>query len=124
LSARGHYELPETLARHAPVSGPYQPEELQEVCRLAGEGLGGEDAALGEFRSAAEMVSLWQGLDLPAWKAPYALRAVRLGYLSGFGEMLVRGGLHEETASRAAAARWGERWQERLEALRHRGDPG
>jgi hypothetical protein len=124
LSARGHYELPETLARHALASGPYQPGELHEVCRLAGEGLGKEDAALGEFRSAAEMISLWQDLDLPAWEAPYVLRAARLGYLSGFGEMLVRGGLDEETASRAAAARWGERGQERLETLRKRESAG
>lgn len=124
MSARGHYELPETLSRHAPASGPYQPDELQEVCRLAGEGLGREDAMLGEFRSAAEMVSLWQGLDLPAWEAPYALRAARLGYLSGFGETLVRSGLDEETASRAAAARWGERGQQRLEALRTRESTG
>lgn len=121
MSARGHYELPDTLASHTPVSGPHRPGELHEVCRRAGEGLGKEDAALGTFRSAAEMVSLWQGLDLPAWKAPYVLRAARLGYLSGFGETLVRGGLDEETASRAAAARWGDRGQERLEALRNRG---
>jgi len=66
------------------------------------------------------MVSLWKGLDLPAWEAPYVLRAARLGYLSGFGEALVRGGLDEDTASRAAAARWGERGPERLDALRKR----
>lgn len=124
MSARGHYELPDTLARHASDSGPYRSGELQEVCRMAGEGLGGGDAALGEFRSAADMISLWRGLDLPAWEAPYALRAARLGYLSGFGEALLRGGLDEETASRAAAARWGKRGQERLEALRNRGERG
>jgi hypothetical protein len=124
LSARGHYELPETLSRHAPARGQYQPGELQEVCRLAGEGLGSEDAALGEFRSAAEMISLWRDLDLPAWEAPYALRAARLGYLSGFGETLVRSGLDEDTASQAAAARWGERGQERLEDLRKRESAG
>jgi hypothetical protein len=116
--------LPESLARHAPVSGPYQPSELNEICRKAGEGLGREDAALGEFRSAAQMIALWRDLDLPAWKAPYALRAARLGYLAGFGEALVSSGLDEETASRAASARWGERWQERLEALRRREGPG
>ncbi len=120
MSARGHYELPETLSRHAPARGQYQPGELQEVCRLAGEGLGREDAALGEFRSAAEMVSLWWDLDLPAWEAPYTLRAARLGYLSGFSEALVSGGLHEETAREAASARWGERGPERLRALRER----
>jgi hypothetical protein len=124
LSDRGHYELPETLARHAPAGGPYTPDELGEVCRRGGEGLGKADAALGEFRSAAEMVSLWKGLDLPAWKAPYALRAARLGYLSGFGETLVRGDLDEDTASRAAAARWGKRGQERLDALRKRESTG
>ncbi|WP_152670704.1 hypothetical protein [Rubrobacter aplysinae] len=68
------------------------------------------------------MVSLWRDLDLPAWKAPYALRAARLGYLAGFGDALTRGGLDEGTASRAAAARWGGRWQERLGALRKRED--
>lgn len=66
------------------------------------------------------MVSLWQGLDLPAREAPYVLRSARLGYLSGFGEALVCGSLDRETASRAASSRWGERWPERLEALRGR----
>ncbi len=70
------------------------------------------------------MVSLWQDLDLPAWKAPYVLRAARLGYLSGFGDALAWGGLDKEISSRAAAARWGDRGQERLEALRNRGGPG
>jgi hypothetical protein len=120
LSARGYYELPGTLARHVPASGPYQPGELREVCRPAGDGLGREDAALGEFRSAADMVSLWQGLDLPAWEAPYTLRAARLGYLSGFGAALTGGSLNEETAREAASARWGERGPERLRALRER----
>lgn len=124
MSARGHYELPETLDRHAPASGPYRSSELGEICRKAGEGLGGEDAALGEFRSAADMISLWRGLDLPAWEAPYALRAARLGYLSGFGNTLTWGGLDEETSSRAAAARWGKRGPERLEALRKRDSIG
>lgn len=120
MTATGEYYLPQELARHASDRGPFSSEELREVCRRAGEGLGREDAARAEFRAAAEMVSLWRGLDLPAWEAPYALRAARLGYLSGFGEALVRGGLDEEMASRAASARWGERWPERLEALRGR----
>lgn len=38
----------------------------------AGEGLGDEDARLARFRSAAEMVGMWRGLDLPAWISPYA----------------------------------------------------
>jgi len=120
LSARGYYELPETLAHHAPAIGPYRPGELQEVCRKAGEGLGREDAAHGKFRSAAEMISLWRDLDLPAWEAPYVLRAARLGYLSGFDEALLQDGHDEETALRAASARWGERGQERLDTLRER----
>jgi hypothetical protein len=112
--------VPETLDRHVPASGPYRPHELQEVCRHAGEGLGREDVALGQFRSAAEMISLWHDLDLPAWEAPYVLRAARLGYLSGFSEALVQGKLDEDTALRAASARWGQRGQDRLEALRER----
>lgn len=120
MTAAGQYYLPQELARHASDRGPFSPGELREVCHRAGEGLGREDAARAEFRVAAQMVSLWQDLDLPAWEAPYVLRAARLGYLSGFGGALVRGGLDEETASRAASARWGERWPERLEALRGR----
>lgn len=66
------------------------------------------------------MVSLWRGLDLPAWEAPYVLRAARLGYLSGFSEALVYGALDEQIVRGAAALRWGERWPERLKALRDR----
>lgn len=120
MTAADEYHLPRELARHAPERGPLRPDRLREVCRRAGEGLGREDAARSEFRQAAEMVSLWRGLDLPAWEAPYVLRDARLGYLSGFSGALVRGGLGEETVSRAASARWGERWPERLRALRDR----
>lgn len=120
MTAAGEYHLPQELARHAPERGPFTPKELREPCRLAGKGLGREDAARGEFRAAAQMVSLWRGLDLPAWEAPYVLRAARLGYLSGFDEALVSGSLNQQTTLRAATARWGERWDERLEALRAR----
>lgn len=120
MTATGHYYLPRELARHASSSEPFLPGELRQACNQAGEGLGREDVTRGQFRAAAEMVSLWKGLDLPAWEAPYALRAVRLGYLSGFGAMLIHGGLDRETVSRASSARWGDRWTERLQALRDR----
>lgn len=120
MSAAGHYYLPRELACHASENGPFEPGELRGVCRQAGEGLGKEDALRAVFRPAAEMVSLWRGLDLPAWEAPYALRAARLGYLSGFDEALVYSGLDRETVTRAASARWGDRWSERLQALRER----
>ncbi len=120
MTASDEYHLPQELARHAPGRAPFRPEELRDVCRRAGEGLGKDDASRSEFRQAAEMVSLWRGLDLPAWEAPYTLRAARLGYLSGFSEALVSGGLHEETAREAASARWGERGPGRLRALRER----
>ncbi len=87
---------------------------------MAGEGLGAEDAREGRFRSAAEMVELWRGLDLPAWVAPYALRDARLGYLSGYEKALVSEGLPWDGAARAARARWGVRWEQRLEAARRR----
>lgn len=120
MTAVGHYYLPPELARHASGSGPFPPGELRQACQQAGQGLGKEDAEQGEFRAASEMVSLWKGLDLPAWEAPYALRATRLGYLSGFDETLVHGGLDRQTVSRAAAARWGDQWAKRLQALRSR----
>lgn len=120
MTAAGEYHLPQELVPHAPQRGSFTPDELREVCRLAGKELGREDAARGEFRAAAQMVSLWQGLDLPAWEAPYILRNARLGYLSGFDEALFSGGLDQQTILRAATARWGERWYERLEALRTR----
>lgn len=120
MSAAGEYHLPRDLARHLPERGPFQPGELRDVCWRAGEGLGKESASRGEFYQAAGMISLWRGLDLPAWEAPYALRDARLGYLSGFSEVLVSGNLDETTASRAASARWGNRGPERLQALRER----
>jgi hypothetical protein len=64
------YPLPEPLSRHVPGRNAFAPEELRGACRRAGEGLGREDAAAGRFRSAAEMVASWRGLDLPAWVAP------------------------------------------------------
>lgn len=117
------YPLPEELARHAPKAS-FGPDELREVCREAGEGLGWEDAREARFRPAAEMVEMWQGLDLPAWVAPYIIRDARLGYLAGYGEALVSGGLEENQAEEAARARWGERWRERLAVARERGAGG
>ena len=96
------------------------PGELRKVCRSAGEGLGLEDAAEARFRPAAEMVEMWLGLDLPAWVAPYALRDARLGYLRGYEIAVVSGELAEERVERAARARWGEGWEEKLERARDR----
>lgn len=113
------YPLPEELARHLSRE-VFAPDELRGACREAGEELGRSDAAGARFRSAAQMVALWEGLDLPAWVAPYALRDARLGYLKGYAEALLSGGLSEEQTSRAAEARWGGTWKERLAAARDR----
>ena len=119
MDEQGGYPLPEELARHAREGG-FAPGELREVCRSAGEGLGLEDAAEARFRPAAEMVEMWQGLDLPAWVAPYALRDARLGYLRGYEIAVVSGELPEERVERAARARWGKGWKEKLERARDR----
>jgi hypothetical protein len=119
LAARGGYGLPEELARHA-YKVRFAPEELRRACREAGEGLGREDAREARFRTAAEMVALWKGLDLPAWVAPYALRDARLGYLNGYERALVSGGLSERQTARAAESRWGDGWPEKLAAARER----
>src|SRR5918997_6830396 len=103
------YPLPEGLARWAKRES-FAPNELREACRLAGEGLGREDAREPRFRSAAEMVEMWRGLDLPAWVAPYALRDARLGYLAGYGDALVSGELSEGRGGGAGEARWGGGW--------------
>jgi hypothetical protein len=113
------YRLPQELARHAPGDS-FAPDELRGVCRRAGKGLGRADAREARFRSAAEMIALWEGLDLPAWVAPYALRDARLGYLAGYDEALVSGELPEDTAKKAAEARWGEDWREKLAARERR----
>lgn len=113
------YALPEELARHA-TGDEHSPDELRGVCRLAGEGLGEEDAREARFRSAADMVELWRGLDLPGWEAPYVLREARLGYLRGYERTLVSGRLPEERVAPAARARWGEDWRRRLEAAAKR----
>ena len=113
------YSLPQELICHA-SGDSFAPDELREACRLAGEGLGREDACKARFRSAAEMVEMWWGLDLPAWVAPYALRDARLGYLAGYGEALVSGGLPEGRVEEAARARWGDGWRERLAATHER----
>src|SRR5215213_3999602 len=117
------YPLPEGLARLAKRKS-FAPNELREACRSAGERLGREDAREARFRSAAEMVEMWRGLDLPAWVAPYALRDARLGYLAGYGEALVSGGLREGWVEDAARARWGDNWREKLAAARERGATG
>lgn len=114
--------MPGELARHAPgVPGVgFAPEELRAVCREAGEGLGREDATKACFRSAAAMVALWRGLDLPAWESPYVLRDARLGYLTGYEFALVSGGLSPENTARAAEARWGNDWRKRLKTAQKR----
>ena len=117
------YPLPADLARLAKRES-FAPNELREACRLAGEGLGREDAREVRFRSAAEMVEMWRGLDLPTWVAPYVLRDARLGYLAGYGEALVSGELPEGRVEEAARARWGNGWRERLAAARERRAPG
>jgi len=119
LVARGTYTLPEELARHAPRE-EFTPDELRGACRRAGEALGWEDARKATFRTAAEMVEMWRGLDLPAWEAPYVLRDVRLGYLNGYERALISGEMSEQVISNAAASRWGQRWRERLRGARER----
>jgi hypothetical protein len=119
LVSHGEYPLPAELARHAPKSR-FAPDDLRRACREAGEGLGGEDAREARFRTAAEMVDLWHGLDLPAWEAPYALRDARLGYLKGYERALVSGELSERRTARAAESRWGEGWWEKLAVARAR----
>ncbi len=117
--ARGTYPLPKELSRHAPKQR-FAPDELRGACRAAGEGLGREDAKKARFRTAAQMVELWRGLDLPAWEAPYVLRDARLGYLKGYERALVSGEMSERQTGYAAKSRWGGRWQERLRAVRKR----
>ncbi len=117
--ARSTYPLPEEFTPYAPKRR-FAPSELRSACREAGERLGREDAAEVNFRTAAQMVQMWRGLDLPAWEAPYILRDARLGYLKGYEGALVGGELSEERIGRAAERRWGQRWPERLEAARRR----
>ncbi len=121
MDAHGGYRLPDELARHAPREW-FVPDDLRGACRVAGEGLGREDARGARFRSAAEMVELWGGLDLPARVAPYALRDARLGYIAGYSNALVSGELSEQETARAAEARWGGGWQEKLRAARLRAE--
>ena len=115
----GMYSLPRELSRHA-SRGSFYSDELREVCRVAGEGLGRSDAREACFRSAAEMVEMWRGLDLPAWEAPYVLRDARIGYLNGYERALISGEMSEQRIGHAAESRWGERWRERLGAARER----
>jgi hypothetical protein len=115
----GEYLLPQELARYV-RSHRFASEELREACRMAGEGLGRADACESRFRSAAEMVTLWRGLDLPAWVAPYALRDARIGYLNGYEEALLYGELPEMRVQEAAKARWGDSWRRKLQAARQK----
>ena len=117
--AGGMYSLPEGLARHAPGER-FDPGELRGACREAGEELGWEDAREPRFRTAAQMVAMWRGLDLPAWEAPYVLRDARLGYLQGYENALTSGEMSERQTARAAQSRWGQRWPEKLDAARKR----
>jgi hypothetical protein len=119
LVARGTYSLPEELARHAPRKG-FSPDELRGACHEAGEELGREDARKARFRTAAQMVEMWRGLDLPAWQAPYVLRDARLGYLNGYERALISGGMSEQQIGYAAESRWGGSWPQRLRAARQR----
>jgi hypothetical protein len=109
--SRGTYSLPEELARHAPRKW-FAPDELRGACHRAGEELGWEDAKKARFRTAAQMVEMWRGLDLPAWEAPYVLRDARLGYLNGYERALISGDMSEQQIGHAAEGRWGERWRE------------
>ena len=119
MVARGTYSLPEELARHASRER-FAPDELRDACREAGGELGREDAKRAGFRTAAQMVAMWRGLDLPAWQAPYILRDARLGYLNGYESALTSGDISEQQISYAAESRWGERWREKLRAARQR----
>jgi hypothetical protein len=119
LVPRGTYSLPEELARHSSRKR-FAPDELRAACREAGEELGRKDARKARFRTAAQMVLLWCGLDLPAWEAPYVLRDARLGYLNGYERAMISGEMSEQQISYAAESRWGERWRERLMAARER----
>src|ERR671916_609864 len=114
------YPLPAELARHARRDS-FSPDELRRGCREAGGGLGREDAREARFRAAAEMVEMWWGLDLPAWRAPYVLRDARLGYINGYERALVSGELSEGQTARAAESRWGGGWRERLAGAPPRG---
>ena len=108
--------IPGELARQAHKER-FAPEELRGACNCKDRNKrscffgGAREGRPGEC----------EGLDLPAWVAPYSLRDARLGYLDGYGETLISGKLSEEQTSRAAEARWGqEGWRERLAAARKR----
>ena len=118
-TVHARYPLPRELYSHA-AGRTFAPDELREACREAGEGLGRYDARKARFRCAVEMVEMWRGLDLPAWVAPYALRDARLGYLAGYGEVLVSGELKGGRVKEAAEARWGDDWQGKLASARKR----
>ena len=54
--------------------------------------------------------------------ACYALRDARLDYLNGFDRTLASEEPSQDDANRAARARWGGRWEQKLEAARRRFD--
>jgi hypothetical protein len=87
---------------------------------MAGKGLGHADAWEARFRSAAETVRPWRGLELPGWVALYALRGARIGYLNGYEEALLYGELPEMRVQEAAKARWGDGWRRKLKATHQR----
>jgi hypothetical protein len=107
------------LARHSPRKR-FAPDELRGACHKSGDGLGREDARKAKFRTAAQMVAMWRGLDLPAWEAPYVLRDARLGYLKGYERALTSGEMSEHQIGHATESRWGARWRERLRSARER----
>ena len=59
----------------------FAPDEPRGACHQTGAGLGREDARKGKFRTAAQMVAMWRGLDLPGWEAPYVLRDAKNGLI-------------------------------------------
>jgi hypothetical protein len=77
--SRGTYSLPEELACHVSKT-PFAAGELRCACHdKAGEGLGRKDRRNARLRTAAQMVAIWRGVELPAWEAPYVLRDAKMG---------------------------------------------
>ena len=113
LDEQGGYPLPEELARHAREGG-FAPGELREVCRSAGEGLGGRTR---RRPGSARRLRWWRCGGAGPASLGGALRAARRAprYLRGYEIAVVSGELPEERVERAARARWGEGWEEKLE---------
>jgi hypothetical protein len=68
--------LPELQSRHVPRSGPPPPSCAAPATRR--KRLGREDARKARFRTAAQMVAMGRGLELPAREGPYVLRAAKM----------------------------------------------